>query len=100
MKKTIYLLLVTVLLSNCTTTPIIDSAGRSGTFNESKAVEITNDLQHCERIAKQHNIPVVFGEMKKVKRGFYKVFVDIITEYPKKHKDFEITDIFLKIYSP
>ena len=55
MRKTIYLLLVTVLLSNCTTTPIIDSAGRSGTFNESKAVEITNDLQHCEQIAKQHS---------------------------------------------
>ena len=49
-----------------------------------------------ERIAKQHNIPVVFGEMKKVKRGFYKVYVDVISEYPREHKDFEITDIFLK----
>tara|TARA_B100001109_G_scaffold71354_1_gene58135 strand:+ start:300 stop:1184 length:885 start_codon:yes stop_codon:yes gene_type:complete len=49
-----------------------------------------------ERIAKQHNIPVVFGEMKKVKRGFYKVYVDVISEHPREHKDFEITDIFLK----
>ena len=49
-----------------------------------------------ERIAKQHNIPVVFGEMKKVKRGFYKVYVDVISEHPREHKDFEITDTFLK----
>jgi hypothetical protein len=27
--------------------PIIDTAGRSGTFNEDKAKEITNDIQHC-----------------------------------------------------
>ena len=49
-----------------------------------------------ERIAKQHNIPVVFGVMKKVKRGFYKVYVDVISEHPREHKDYEITDIFLK----
>ena len=48
-----------------------------------------------ERIAKEHDIPVAFGEMKKVKRGYYKVFVEMISEYPNEYKDFEITDIYL-----
>ena len=26
--------------------PIVDTAGRSGTYNEDKAKEISNDLQH------------------------------------------------------
>ena len=48
-------IILTALLSNCTTyKPIIDSSGRSGTFPESKAVEITNDIQHCSTLAKQH----------------------------------------------
>jgi len=58
LKKTTMLsvLLLTIALTNCTTTykPIIDTAGRSGTFPEAKAVEITNDLQHCKTLAKQH----------------------------------------------
>ena len=48
-----------------------------------------------ERIAKAHDIPVAFGEMKKVKRGYYKVFVEMISEYPNEYKDYEITDIYL-----
>lgn len=48
-------MMILIALSNCTTyKPIIDTAGRSGTFPESKAVEITNDLQHCKTLAKQH----------------------------------------------
>ena len=51
MKKIIYLLLVSLLLSNCAYNPVIDTAGRSGTFDEDKAKEITNDLQHCKMVA-------------------------------------------------
>ena len=48
-------ILLTTLLSNCTTyKPIIDSAGRSGTFPTSQAVEITNDIQHCKTLAKEN----------------------------------------------
>ena len=43
------------LLSACTYRPIIDTAGRSGTFNEDKAREITNDTQHCQTIAKENS---------------------------------------------
>jgi len=47
------------LLSACTYRPIIDTAGRSGTFNEDKAKEITNDTQHCQTIAKENSTFVV-----------------------------------------
>ena len=52
MKKKI--LLVTILvgfLNGCAYSPVIDSAGKSGTFNTDQAKEITNDLQHCKTIA-------------------------------------------------
>jgi hypothetical protein len=35
--------------------PVVDTAGRSGTFDKSQAVELTNDLQHCETIAKKNS---------------------------------------------
>ena len=49
-----------------------------------------------ERIAKQHDIPVVFGKVVKIKRGYYKVVVDLISEFPNEYKDYQITDIYLK----
>jgi len=56
MKKTILLCgLLATLLQACTYRPIIDSSGRSGTFNEDKAREITNDTQHCKTIAKENS---------------------------------------------
>ena len=56
MKKTILLCgLLATLLQACTYRPIIDTAGRSGTFNTDKAREITNDTQHCQTIAKENS---------------------------------------------
>ena len=56
MKKTILLCgLLATLLQACTYRPIIDTAGRSGTFNTEKAREITNDTQHCKTIAKENS---------------------------------------------
>ena len=49
-----------------------------------------------ERIAKQHGIPVVFGKVVKIKRGHYKVVVDLISEFPNEYKDYQITDIYIK----
>ena len=51
MKKYLFLLLI---LPQCAYKPVLDSAGRSGTFPESKAVEISNDIQHCEYQAKKN----------------------------------------------
>ena len=52
------LILFTLLLgffSSCASyKPIVDTAGRSGTYNEDKAKEISNDLQHCKQIAKEN----------------------------------------------
>ena len=56
MKKTILLIAIFVcLLQGCAKyEPIIDTAGRSGTFNSDQAKEITNDTQHCKTIAKDN----------------------------------------------
>jgi len=55
MKKTILTLgLVCTLLNACAYKPIIDTAGKSGTFNTDQAKEITNDMQHCKTLAKDN----------------------------------------------
>lgn len=68
MKKII--ILSTLLLNACAYKPIIDTAGRSGTFKESKAVEITNDIEHCEYQAKKHTNSLIESGKK-----LYNVFV-------------------------
>ena len=42
------------LLASCAYKPVVDTAGRSGTFNENKAHEITNDIQHCKKLAENN----------------------------------------------
>jgi hypothetical protein len=51
MKKWLCLI---IFVQACAYKPIVDTSGRSGTFNEAKAVEFTNDLQHCKIIAKEN----------------------------------------------
>ena len=55
--KKMYLMtiLVCTLLNGCAYNPIIDTAGKSGTFNTDQAKEITNDLQHCKTVADQNS---------------------------------------------
>ena len=48
MKKWLCLI---IFVQACAYKPVIDTAGRSGTFDKSKAEEITNDLQHCKMVA-------------------------------------------------
>ena len=58
MKNFIKLISITLifgfLISCASYKPIIDTGGRSGTFDEDKAKEISNDLQHCKQIAKEN----------------------------------------------
>ena len=50
MKKTMLTLgIVCTLLNACAYKPIIDTAGRSGTFDSDQAKEITNDTQHGKK---------------------------------------------------
>jgi len=52
MKKTILTLAIScTLLSACAYKPIIDSNGRSGTFDISKAENVTNDKILCKKLA-------------------------------------------------
>jgi len=53
--KTLLGLILILTISNCSTyNPIIDTKGRAGTWNEGRAVEITDDIQHCRMLAEQH----------------------------------------------
>jgi hypothetical protein len=55
MKKTILTLAIScTLLSACAYKPIIDTAGRSGTFNSDRANLITDDQLHCKTLAKDN----------------------------------------------
>ncbi|MDB9743878.1 hypothetical protein OAB09_05340 [Pelagibacteraceae bacterium] len=55
MKKLLFSLSLTIIISACSYKPVIDTAGRSGTYNEDKAKEITNDMQHCKQIARENS---------------------------------------------
>ena len=46
-------------LAGCSYQPIIDTGGRSGTYAENKAAEITNDVQHCKDLADEHTVKTV-----------------------------------------
>jgi hypothetical protein len=69
MKTILLLMLSMTLLQACSYKPIIDSNGRSGTFNNSTAENITNDIILCEELAKQHTNQLV--ESYKVVHNWY-----------------------------
>ena len=53
--KLIFFILMFGFLTSCASyKPVIDTGGRSGTFDEDKAKEISNDLQHCKQIAREN----------------------------------------------
>ena len=52
--KKIYLIILLTFLTNCAYKPLVDTSGRSGTFNTDQAKEITNDTQHCKTLAKEN----------------------------------------------
>ena len=51
MKNILLLAILVAFLNGCAYNPIVDTAGKSGTFNTDQAKEITNYLQHCKTIA-------------------------------------------------
>ncbi len=48
-------------------------------------------------VGKKLDIGVVLCKGKKVKRGYYEATFNTITLTPKEYKDYEITDIFMKL---
>ena len=68
--KTILLIMLSLsVLQACSYRPIIDSNGRSGTFNNSTAENITNDILLCEELAKKNTNDLV--ESYKVVHNWY-----------------------------
>ncbi len=51
----------------------------------------------AEMLAKKLDMAVMFFSVKKVKRGYYETTFKTITTTPNDYKDYEITDIFLKL---
>jgi anti-sigma-K factor RskA len=51
MKKYISLVIFLILVNCSTYKPVIDTAGRSGTFNEVRAERITDDITLCTKFA-------------------------------------------------
>ena len=55
--KKMYLttMVIFTFLSACATySPLIDTAGRSGTFNEERAAQISDDVIICKKLAKEN----------------------------------------------
>ncbi|WP_431134785.1 lysophospholipid acyltransferase family protein [Psychroserpens mesophilus] len=51
----------------------------------------------AEMLAKKLDMAVVFFRVKKLKRGYYETTFETITTSPNDYKDYEITDLFLKL---
>ena len=53
MKKILLIAISVTFLNACSTyNPVVDTVGRSGTFDESRAEQITDDIIMCEQVAK------------------------------------------------
>jgi len=50
-----------------------------------------------ERIAKKLDIPVIFADAKKVKRGYYTVDFELITDQPKTLPDYQLTEQYIRM---
>ena len=50
----------------------------------------------AELLAKKHDLAVLFFKTKRVKRGYYEVNFELITDDPRSFKDYELTDIYLR----
>ena len=85
MKK---LLILLILLSSCTYKPVVDTAGRSGTFPDSKAENVTDDIILCRELALEH--------MNKGREGFayvYNYYLRIGTLFLTPKMDYEYKQI-------
>jgi KDO2-lipid IV(A) lauroyltransferase len=50
-----------------------------------------------EYFAKKYNFPVIYYEVTKVKRGYYEVHLELITETPQKTADGEIIEKYVQL---
>ncbi len=50
-----------------------------------------------ERIAKKLDIPIIYADTKKIKRGYYTVDFKLITDNPKETDEFQITENYARM---
>jgi len=77
-----------LLITNCTYKPVVDTAGRSGTFPESQSDNVTNDIILCRELALEH--------MNKTREGFayvYNYYLRIGTLFLTPKMDYEYKQI-------
>ena len=49
----------------------------------------------AEELCRKYNIPMVFLDMNKIKRGYYEGYLEVLSSNPKDLKPFELTDIYM-----
>ncbi|MBN2522828.1 MAG: lysophospholipid acyltransferase family protein [Bacteroidales bacterium] len=54
-------------------------------------------LTGMEKLAQRFDLAVVFFNMKRVKRGFYEIQLELITDDPKNTKPYEITEKYVRM---
>ena len=74
MKRYFLLAVFLTLLQACAYKPVIDSKGRSGTFDKSNAEELTNDRIICNQIVKE-NVNLTYDYSKFA----WKKYIEIAT---------------------
>ena len=82
------ILIAFLLITNCTYKPVVDTAGRSGTFPESQSDNVTNDIILCRELALEH--------MNKTREGFayvYNYYLRIGTLFLTPKMDYEYKQI-------
>jgi len=60
-KLKILIIFFTMYLPGCSYKPVIDTAGRSGTFNKSRSENLTNDMIICKELAKNNTNDFIEG---------------------------------------
>tara|TARA_B100001564_G_C20553806_1_gene630421 strand:+ start:189 stop:923 length:735 start_codon:yes stop_codon:yes gene_type:complete len=74
------------------------SPSKKKAFYYNKFLNITVPIHiGAEIIAKKYDMPMLFMDVIKVKRGFYEATFKEITYNPKNFKNFKLTDIFIKM---
>ena len=54
LKRILGMTLLVTLLIGCVPNMVVDTKGRSGTFEFSRAEELTHDKQHCEKLVRDN----------------------------------------------
>jgi len=50
----------------------------------------------AEMLSKRYDMAIVYMEITRVKRGYYEITFETLTENPKEYADYQLTDMFLE----